>query len=110
MKWIDLANLAIPLLGMILPRARPVLPIIWSAANEAQKAFPDNNEAREAKREHVFRAVAGSAEAASQMSGKPFDVGEAIAATQAVFQAIDAIHAIAKAQQTSAAPAAAPQP
>lgn len=108
MKWFDLARLALPLIGIALPRAAPVIPIIAGAIEEAAKSFPDSDESREAKREHVFRAVAGSADAVSTLTPAKINAGEAVAATQAVFQAIDAIHAIAKANQheAPAAPAA----
>jgi hypothetical protein len=105
MRWIDIARLALPILGIALPRAAPVIPIIAGAIDEAQRALPDSTESREAKREHVFRTVAAGADVASSLTDRKIDAGEAVSATQAVFQAIDAIHAIAKANQPEAAPA-----
>jgi hypothetical protein len=110
MKWTDVANYAIPFLGIVLPKARELAPLILQSVNEAQRAFPDSDETREQKRQHVFASVLAATAATASATDRQIDAGQAIAATQAVFQAIDAIHAIAKAQQTSAVPSTAAKP
>lgn len=105
MKWHLLANILAPALAIAFPVAAPVIPAILTAINEAQAAHPDSDESREAKREHVFRAVMAGSEAGSALSGKQIPPAAAVAITQAVFQSIDAIHAIGKAQGLEAAPA-----
>lgn len=110
MKWSDVANYVIPVLTIILPAARQVLPVMLQAINEAQRAFPNTDDKREAKRAAVFNAVIDAIAPAPDKPRGALTVGEAIAATQTVFTAIDALHAIAKAQQVSAAPAAPVKP
>jgi hypothetical protein len=110
MKWHQLANILAPALAIAFPVAAPAIPAILTAINEAQAAHPDSDESREAKREHVFRAVMAGSDVATELTGKRIPPAAAVAITQAVFQSVDAIHAIGKAQGLEAAPAAASKP
>lgn len=105
MKWTDIANYVAPILGIVIPRARTLIPALLQAINEAQRMFPDTDETREQKRAHVFAAVLAFVNGERAGAGAPIGLGDVIAAIQTIFQAIDAIHAIAKAQQAAEAPA-----
>ncbi|MCA1834349.1 MAG: hypothetical protein LC750_16765 [Actinobacteria bacterium] len=110
MRWIDLAKLLIPIAGAVIPKAAPLVPAILVAVDEAQRAHPDSDEAREVKRAHVINSVAASAEIASRLGPVAISPAQAITIAQAVFQIVDTTHAIAKAQRVDDPPAPAPQP
>lgn len=100
MKWFERAMALIPILGFLYPPARPLVPLILAGVTEAQAIHgADNNEVKKA---HVLNLVAVGAAAATATGKVAIDPTQATTITQSVFAAIDAVHAIVKAQPAAA--------
>jgi hypothetical protein len=96
MKWFQLAQMIVPILSVAVPGVAPLAPWILAGVTEAQAIHgPDKPEE---KQSHVLNLVANCAAAVSATGKVVIDPTQAVAITQSVFNAIDAVHAIAKAQ------------
>lgn len=90
-KWFQLALHALPLVGILVPGAGPLVPFIQDGILAAQGLHGDTN--NDAKR----RIVLDGAAAASASGKLTIDPETAIRITDSVLNTIDGIHAIAKA-------------
>lgn len=102
MKWFQLAQLLAPILGVVIPGAGPVVPFILAGIHDAQAIHGDTNNS--AKKALVYDAV--SAAVASGKVNIPQQAATQL--TDAVFQSIDNVQVIAKANDTTPATQAAP--
>lgn len=96
MTWFDLAKLLIPVVGAVVPGAGPLVPLILAGITEAQ-ALHDVDHPLD-KKAHVLNVVAIGAAAATATGKVRIDPAQAAVVTNSVFDAVDAVHAIVKAQ------------
>lgn len=101
MKWSLLAKLLLPVLAIAVPGATPVIPWIAQGIDEADTLFTDGAD----KKAHVLNLVADGAAAVSATGKVQVDPVSAQVVTQAVFQAIDSVNAVVKANQPAVPPA-----
>jgi hypothetical protein len=96
MKWFDLAKMLVPVVGAVVPGAAPLVPFILTGIHEAEALHGDDGQAKKA---HVLTLVANGAAAVSATGKVSIDPGLAVAVTNAVFQAVDNVHDVVKANQ-----------
>lgn len=100
MKWLELAKLLLPVVCAVIPGAKPLEPFILAGATEAQAIHGADKPGE--KQAHVLNVVALGAEAATATGKVAIEPAQAAMITQSVFSAIDAVHAIVKAQPVAA--------
>lgn len=100
MNWINLARLLIPILGVVVPDAAPLVPMILHGVDEAEAIHGAGTGA--AKKAHVLALVRDGATTASATGKVHIDPGKATNITEAVFNAVDDVHAIVQANQPTA--------
>ncbi len=96
MKWFHALTLLAPALGLIIHGAGVLIPSIIAAANEAE-LIPGAD--GPAKKQHVMNIVTAGAAAATLTGKVTIPPADAYTVTNAVFEAVDGVHAIAKANQ-----------
>jgi hypothetical protein len=108
MKWFELARFIVPIVGVAVPGAAPFIPAIMAGVNEAEQLHADSDGAT--KKQHVLNLVVAGAEAATASGKVSIDPANALDVTNAVFSAVDAVHAIVKAQNKQDVPPVNPAP
>ena len=96
MKWAELAKFLIPVVAAFVPGAAPLAPLILSGVNEAEQLVSASGADKKA---HVLRLVAAGAATATATGKVTIDPTTAVAVTEAVFAAVDGVHAVVNANQ-----------
>lgn len=94
-RWVDIARLVIPAI-VFIPGAAPLVPVILTGVNEADKIFGEDPQSETEKRQHVFNLVADGVKGVGDVGAAQIDPVRAQAVTEAVFDAIDNVKAIVK--------------
>jgi hypothetical protein len=102
-RWVDIARLVAPA-AMFIPGAAPLVPIILTGINEADKMFGTDPQSEAQKRSHVFKIVAEGAQGVTEAGLATIDPGKAQMITESVFMAVDQVKAIMKDQAEKADP------
>jgi hypothetical protein len=96
MKWFELAKLLCRFVVAVVPGAAPLVPLILAGVTEAQAIHGADKPSE--KQAHVLNLVANRRRGGDGDGKVVIDPTQATTITQSVFNAIDAVHAIVKAQ------------
>lgn len=99
MNWINLAKLLIPILGVAVPGAAPLVPLILHGVVEAEAIHGAGT--GPVKKAHVLQLVRDGADAVSASGKVVIDAEKATDITTAVFRAVDGVHAIVQENQAT---------
>ena len=100
MKWFEIVKLVLPIVGIVVPGAAPLVPMIMGGIHEAEQLPGADGPTKKA---HVMNIVADGAQAASATGKVAIDPTTAVAITEKVFDVVDAVHKVVKDQEVPGA-------